>query len=98
MSGTHILRRGFRPRSYVSGDQLGMPTKKSSEICGLCRHGKIRRNMQEITFHQWTSKGNVSCTVIIPIGICDKCGAKHWNEETEAIIEDAVKREYDKLP
>jgi hypothetical protein len=75
-----------------------MPTTKSQEICDLCRHGKIIRHMQEITFHQWTDKGNVSCTVTIPIGVCDNCGAKNWNEETEAAIEQAVKREYDKLP
>jgi hypothetical protein len=54
--------------------------------------------MQGMTFHQWTSKGNVSCKVTVPIGICDNCGAKNWNEETEAVIEQAVKRETDKLP
>ena len=75
-----------------------MPTKNNSEVCDLCRHGKNIRNMQEITFHQWTDKGNISCTVTVPIGICDNCGAKNWNEETETAIEKAVKREYDKLP
>jgi hypothetical protein len=75
-----------------------MPTKRNSDICDVCRHGKITRNMQEITFHQWTDKGNISCKVTIPVGVCGNCGAKNWNEETEAVIEEAVKREYDKLP
>ena len=75
-----------------------MPTRTNPEICDLCHQGRIIKTMQDITFHQWTSKGNVSCKVTIPIGICDNCGAKNWNEETEAIIEAAVKRETDKLP
>ena len=75
-----------------------MPSKKPAEICDQCHQGKVIKTMQDMTFHQWTSKGNVSCRVNIPIGICDNCGAKSWNEETEAVIEEAVKRETDKLP
>ena len=28
---------------------------------------------------------------------CDCCGAKHWNQDAEAIINEVVRREYDKL-
>ena len=31
------------------------------------------------------------------IGLCDQCGSEHWNQEAEAIIEEAVRREYEKL-
>ena len=54
--------------------------------------------MQEIAFHQWTNKGYVFCRLSVPMGVCDSCDAKVWDEETEAVIEEAVKREYDKLP
>jgi len=31
-------------------------------------------------------------------GICDRCGSRHWNADAEAIIEESVRREYEKLP
>ena len=75
-----------------------MVAKKEMEICELCQVGKIVKAKRLMTFHQWTDKGNITCTVTIPIGICDNCDARIWNEETEAAIEQAVKQEYDKLP
>ena len=53
---------------------------------------------QQIAFHQWTDKGYVYCTATIPMPICDACGTKTWDEEAEAIIEQAVKDAYGKLP
>jgi hypothetical protein len=32
------------------------------------------------------------------VGVCDRCGSRHWNEEVEKLIEQAVQSEYDKLP
>jgi hypothetical protein len=93
----HILPRVIMRNSPVRIIP-GMAINKSMEICELCRSGKITKARQDITFHQWTDKGNLSCTVTIPIGICDNCGARIWDEETEAAIEQAVKREYDKRP
>jgi hypothetical protein len=29
--------------------------------------------------------------------LCDRCGSKHWNQEAEAIVEEVVRREYEKL-
>jgi hypothetical protein len=34
----------------------------------------------------------------VPIGLCDRCGSIHWNQEAEALIEEAVRRGYEKLP
>ena len=75
-----------------------MSQAKGADGCALCHRGKIIRNLEEIAFHQWTDKGKVSCRVTIPIGICDNCGARIWDKETELTVEQAVKREYDKLP
>src|SRR5215467_1306521 len=32
-----------------------------------------------------------------PLGVCDCFGATHWNQDAEAIINEVVRREYDKL-
>jgi hypothetical protein len=32
------------------------------------------------------------------MGICDHCGSKTWDDDAEAIIEEAVRQEYQKLP
>src|SRR5262245_47108782 len=29
----------------------------------------------------------------VPIGLCDRCGSIDWNQEAEALIEEAVRRE-----
>jgi hypothetical protein len=34
----------------------------------------------------------------VPTGLCDRCGSIHWSQEAEALIEEAVRREYEKLP
>ena len=60
------------------------------------RPGSHGRN-EGISFRQWTDKGYVFCRAEIPIGVCDCCGAKHWNQDAEAIINEVVRREYDKL-
>lgn len=66
--------------------------------CDFCKVGSIATSNQEIAFHQWTDKGYVFCRATIPIGICDHCGAKTWDEGAEEIIEVAVRQEYEKLP
>jgi hypothetical protein len=74
-----------------------MPNGTSRDLCDLCKTGRVATSSQKMSFHQWTSRGMVSCTVTIPIGICESCGARGWDEAAEAVIEDAVRRELDKL-
>jgi hypothetical protein len=74
-----------------------MADDESGDICELCRRGrKIKRN-EELAFNQGTDRGNVSCCVMIPIGTCDHCNAKSWDEEAESMIEAAVRKAYDQL-
>ena len=65
--------------------------------CDFCKHGHVTGRNEGISFRQWTDKGYVFCRAEIPIGDCDCCGAKHWNQDAEAIINEVVRREYDKL-
>jgi hypothetical protein len=32
------------------------------------------------------------------VAVCECCGSREWDEAAEAIIEDAVRQEYEKLP
>jgi hypothetical protein len=70
----------------------------NAQDCDFCKHGHVDIRAQDIAFRQWTDKGYVFCRATIPIGICDRCGSRHWSEDAEAIIEDVVRREYRKLP
>jgi hypothetical protein len=36
--------------------------------------------------------------VTVPLGVCDRCQSSHWNKEAEVIVEEAVRREYEKRP
>jgi hypothetical protein len=69
-----------------------------ADLCDLCEQGKVIKRDEELAFHQWTSRGYVFCRVKIPMGTCERCGAKSWDEAAEAMIEQAVSREFDKLP
>ena len=31
------------------------------------------------------------------IKICNRCSSKHWNKDAEAIVDDIVRQEYEKL-
>jgi hypothetical protein len=54
--------------------------------------------MEEIAFYQWTDKGYIFCRATIPIARCNQCDSTSWEEGAEQIIQQAVRREYDKLP
>jgi hypothetical protein len=64
--------------------------------CDFCQRGRVTRRDQRIEFRQRTDRGYVSCRVTVPLGVCDYCRSSHWNEDAEAIVEDAVRREYEK--
>ena len=74
-----------------------MSDAHDAERCDFCKRGRVIKRNQPISFRQSTDKGYVFCRAEIPIGVCDRCGAKHWNQVAEAIIEEVVRREYDKL-
>ena len=75
-----------------------MSKREHAERCDFCRVGHVVKRKERIAFRQWTDKGYISCRVVIPIGVCDRCGARNWDEAAEAIVEEAVRTDYDKLP
>jgi hypothetical protein len=75
-----------------------MMSNGNGDICYFCKKGKFVKRTEQMTFHQWTDKGYVYCRVSVPLRVCGRCGSRDWTEETEALIDEAVRREYDKLP
>jgi hypothetical protein len=63
-----------------------------------CEHACVVKRKEKLRFIQWTNKGYLTCSAVVPIGICSSCGARIWDEAAESIIEEAVRLEYDKLP
>ncbi len=70
----------------------------NQDTCYYCKRGQFIRRAEELAFHQWTDKGYIYCRVKGMVGVCDRCGSRDWNEEMEALVKQAVQREYDKLP
>jgi hypothetical protein len=68
-----------------------------AQQCDFCREGRVSMRKQQLAFRQWTVRGYIHCRAEVPIGLCDRCGWEYWNQEAEAIIEEAVRREYEKL-
>jgi hypothetical protein len=75
-----------------------MSDRDDAQQCDFCKKGRVITRKEQLGFRQWTDRGYVHCHAEIPIGVCNFCGGKHWNQEAEAIIEEVVRREYDKLP
>ena len=75
---------------------MTMTDLNDSQQCDFCKKSRVITRKQQLAFRQWTDRGYVHCHVEVPIGLCDQCGSEHWNQEAEAIIEEAVRREYEK--
>jgi hypothetical protein len=75
-----------------------MPDEESPDQCESCASGKVIKSYEELAFQQWTSRGYVFCRLRIPMGTCEKCSARSWNDLVEAAIEQAVRQEYERLP
>lgn len=74
-----------------------MSSDKDGDTCYFCHKGKFVTRKEGIQFHQWTDKGYIFCRVNVSIGVCDQCGSRDWSEEADTVIEEAIRREYNKL-
>ena len=75
-----------------------MTEKEEEERCYVCKKGRLSERMEELAFHQSTDKGYVYCSLVIPMNICNHCGYRDWSEETETLINEAVRQKYNTLP
>lgn len=72
-----------------------MPTGDS---CDFCRKGRVHWGVEQLSFRQWSDKGYVYCRISLPVGTCDNCGSKTLQPGSDALFEEAFRREYGKLP
>jgi hypothetical protein len=74
-----------------------MSSSDERSICLFCKGGPTIKREETIAFHQGTDKGNVFCRISIPVVTCASCGARTWDDTAEAAIDEAVRKEYQKL-
>jgi hypothetical protein len=66
--------------------------------CEFCKKGRVTWRLEEMSFRQLSYKGYVHCRVMVLIGTCDNCHQKSLDREAQNILNEAFRREYDKLP
>ena len=69
-----------------------------TEICELCRKGKIVKSAELMKFRQWSDKGYIRCSAMVMIGVCDSCNVRSLDASAEKILDEAFQREYNKQP
>ena len=74
-----------------------MPGQVESEKCILCEQGRVVEESREINFRQHTDKGEVSCRVAVQFNFCPQCGFEYWDDQAEAVVNEAVRQAYEKL-
>jgi hypothetical protein len=95
---SHVPIGGGRERATCmpSGGSGQVMTDNQAESCDFCRRGRVIKRSEDIGFYQWTDKGYLYCRATIPVGVCDHCGMKSWDDDAESIIEEAIRRAYDR--
>ena len=75
-----------------------MPELENAKRCDFCKHGQLVKREEQMAFRQWTDKGYLFCRVVVPVDVCEHCGSRGWDQAAEALIEEAVRKEYEELP
>jgi hypothetical protein len=74
-----------------------MASTSDLDRCAVCKQGEFSRHPEEVGFLQWTDKGPVACQVTIEVNVCGNCGFRMWDERAEAVMNEAVRRAYERL-
>ena len=77
---------------------MGMSANDRTTRCFLCNKGRVVTRMEELNFRQWSDKGYVHCRVMVPMEVCDNCGAKSLGEAAVKVMDDAFQSAYEALP
>ena len=75
-----------------------MLTEDDVAVCNLCKRGRLSSSFRELNLRQLSDKGYVHFRVTVAINICDSCGYKSLGAGADQILDEAFRREYDKLP
>ena len=96
---THASQKLVRlvDRGFTVDKEQKMSASNDAQRCDFCKSGQVIRRNEQIAFRQLINGRYVFCRVTIPLGVCDPCGSKHWTQDAEAIVDDTVRREYERL-
>ncbi len=90
MAFWRLSQPAYRHRRVAGIDEPG--------TCPICKTGHLVMRTEELDFLQRSDKGPLRCRVSIPVAVCESCGHKTWTGVAETLIQEAVLREYEKLP
>jgi len=65
--------------------------------CIFCRKGRVKEELQRMTFRQWSDKGYIRCEAMIMFHVCESCGMQWPDDGADQIMDEAFQREYRKL-
>jgi hypothetical protein len=65
--------------------------------CDFCGKGPVIWRAEELKFRQWSDRGYILCSVVLPVGTCAHCQTKSLDADSTAAFDAAFQREYDKL-
>ena len=74
-----------------------MAAKSAPAVCDFCKKGYMSQQVREVAFRQWSDKGYVHCRANVMMGVCDHCQASTPAPGADKILDDAFRREYDRL-
>ena len=74
-----------------------MASEDNFMVCDLCKRGRLASSLRELRVRQSSNKGDVPFSATIAVRICDFCGAKSYGPGADQILDEAFRREYDKL-
>jgi hypothetical protein len=74
-----------------------MAAKSEPTVCDFCKTGHICQRVREVAFRQWSDKGYVHCRASVTMGVCDHCQASTPAPGADKILDEAFRREYDRL-
>ncbi len=66
--------------------------------CPVCARGRMYKMMVDFAFRQRTNRGRVKCCLALPVGRCRSCGFEMLGVDAQAKMDQAVRREYERLP
>ena len=65
--------------------------------CIFCRKGRVKEELQRMTFRQWSDKGYIHCDVVVMVAVCGGCGFRTLDDDANKIMDATFQREYRKL-
>jgi hypothetical protein len=80
--------------------QIGLAGRRwgGMSSCIFCRKGRVKEELQDLIFRQWSDKGYIRCEAMVMLHVCESCGMRSLDEGADKVMDEAFQREYRELP